>query len=76
MRSGRTIFDGVIFAAVVWEMYHPMNLNVQVLKLLTNGALSHPLAEVLWKRESVKTHKLPFVKGPLGAGCGSETVSC
>jgi hypothetical protein len=68
VRSWRAVFDGVLVAAAVSELYNPLNLNVQGFKLLTDSALRHLLAQVLYqqshtvilrKGESVETPTLP-----------------
>jgi hypothetical protein len=82
--SGRAVLGGVLVMAAGSELHDPLNLNVQGFQLLTDSALRHPLAQILYqqshaailrKRERVETHTLPSVKGTQRADCGSEAVS-
>jgi hypothetical protein len=50
VRVGRAVLSGVLAAAAGSELYNPLNLNVQGFKLLTDYALRHPLAEVLYQQ--------------------------
>jgi hypothetical protein len=49
VRGGKAVFGGVLVAVAGTELYHPLTLNVQGFKLLTDDALRHPLAEVLYQ---------------------------
>jgi hypothetical protein len=83
VRSGRAVLGGVLVVAARSELHDPLNLNVQGFQLLPDSVLRHPLAQILHqqshaailrKRESVKTHTLPSVKGTQGADCSPESV--
>jgi hypothetical protein len=47
MGSGRSVLGAVLVAAPGSKLYHPLNLNLQGFKLLTDDTLRHPLAEIL-----------------------------
>jgi hypothetical protein len=48
--GGRSVLGGVPVAAAGSKLYHPLNLNVQGFKLLTDDTLRHPLAAVLYQQ--------------------------
>jgi hypothetical protein len=50
VRVGRAVLGRVLVAAAGTERYHPLKSNVQGFKLLTDDALRHPLAEVLYQQ--------------------------
>jgi hypothetical protein len=56
MGGGRSVVGRVLVAATGSKLYHPLSLNVQGFKLLTDDTLRHPLAEVLYQQPHTSVH--------------------